>query len=83
MMRTVRPLAGIAALLAAVSVPARAQRPAIDYERLREETAQRLSEYLRINTSNPPGNELATARWLENLEFGLRLHMGILEDMQK
>jgi acetylornithine deacetylase/succinyl-diaminopimelate desuccinylase-like protein len=38
--------------------------PAIDYSALREETAQRLSEYIRINTSNPPGNELATARWL-------------------
>jgi acetylornithine deacetylase/succinyl-diaminopimelate desuccinylase-like protein len=36
----------------------------VDYTALREETAQRLSEYLRINTSNPPGNELATARWL-------------------
>ena len=45
--------------------PLRAQGPAsIDYAKLREETAQRLSEYLRINTSNPPGNELATARWL-------------------
>jgi acetylornithine deacetylase/succinyl-diaminopimelate desuccinylase-like protein len=41
--------------------------PAIDYARLREETAQRLSEYLRINTSNPPGNELATARWLADV----------------
>jgi acetylornithine deacetylase/succinyl-diaminopimelate desuccinylase-like protein len=36
----------------------------IDYAALREETAKRLSEYIRINTSNPPGNELATARWL-------------------
>jgi acetylornithine deacetylase/succinyl-diaminopimelate desuccinylase-like protein len=38
--------------------------PALDYAELREETAQRLSEYIRINTSNPPGNELATARYL-------------------
>jgi acetylornithine deacetylase/succinyl-diaminopimelate desuccinylase-like protein len=67
MMRIVRQLAGIAALLAAVSVPGGAQTPAIDYDRLREETAQRLSEYLRINTSNPPGNELATARWLKQI----------------
>jgi acetylornithine deacetylase/succinyl-diaminopimelate desuccinylase-like protein len=45
--------------------PLGAQGPAsIDYAKLREETAQRLSEYIRINTSNPPGNELATARWL-------------------
>ena len=40
---------------------------AIDYAKLREETAQRLSEYLRINTSNPPGNELAAARWLADV----------------
>ena len=41
--------------------------PAIDYAKLRDETAQRLSEYIRINTSNPPGNELATARWLADV----------------
>ncbi|HYC32510.1 MAG TPA: M20/M25/M40 family metallo-hydrolase [Gemmatimonadales bacterium] len=39
----------------------------IDFSRLRDETARRLSEYLRINTSNPPGNELATARWLKDV----------------
>ena len=39
----------------------------IDYAKLREETAQRLSEYIRINTSNPPGNELASARWLADV----------------
>ena len=56
----------VLAVLVASSVasPLAAQAPAIDYARLREETAQRLSEYIRINTSNPPGNELATARWL-------------------
>ena len=45
----------------------RAAPPATDFVRLREETAQRLAEYLRINTSNPPGNELATARWLKDV----------------
>jgi acetylornithine deacetylase/succinyl-diaminopimelate desuccinylase-like protein len=55
-------LALLALLLAS---PLGAQGPAsIDYAKLREETARRLSEYIRINTSNPPGNELATARWL-------------------
>jgi acetylornithine deacetylase/succinyl-diaminopimelate desuccinylase-like protein len=49
------------ALLLAVQDPA----PPIDFAKLRDETAQRLSEYIRINTSNPPGNELATARWLQ------------------
>ncbi len=63
----IRPLTRATALLFALSVPAAAQAPAFDYDRLRDETAQRLSEYLRINTSNPPGNELATARWLKEV----------------
>src|SRR5262245_17745240 len=37
----------------------------IDFAALREEAAQRLSEYLRINTTNLPGNELAAAQWLQ------------------
>ena len=52
-------------LLFAFTMAAAVQQPAIDYGRLQEETTQRLSEYLRINSSNPPGNELATARWLK------------------
>jgi acetylornithine deacetylase/succinyl-diaminopimelate desuccinylase-like protein len=35
-----------------------------DWDALQEEAAGLLSEYLRINTVNPPGNELAAARWL-------------------
>ena len=53
----------VLALLLASPLAGQASAP-IDYAKLREETAQRLSEYIRINTSNPPGNELATARWL-------------------
>lgn len=63
----VRRLAQLAALLCALAVPVTAQAPALDYDRLRDETAQRLSEYIRINSSNPPGNELATARWLKDV----------------
>ena len=57
----------LAALLLCLSLPtsAPAQAPAFDFDKLRDETAQLLSQYLRINTSNPPGNELATARWLK------------------
>ncbi|HEX3235465.1 MAG TPA: M20/M25/M40 family metallo-hydrolase [Gemmatimonadales bacterium] len=43
------------------------QAPAIDFSTLRDEAARRLSEYLRINTTNPPGNELAAARWLKDV----------------
>jgi acetylornithine deacetylase/succinyl-diaminopimelate desuccinylase-like protein len=53
-------------LLLAPPLVARSQ-VSIDYAKLREETAQRLSEYIRINTSNPPGNELAAARWLNDV----------------
>jgi acetylornithine deacetylase/succinyl-diaminopimelate desuccinylase-like protein len=52
----------------ACGLPAGSARAQIvDYDRLRDETAQLLSQYLRINTSNPPGNELATARWLKDV----------------
>jgi acetylornithine deacetylase/succinyl-diaminopimelate desuccinylase-like protein len=37
----------------------------IDYDALRDETVRAMSEYLRIDTTNPPGNELAAARWLQ------------------
>ena len=47
-------------------VPLSAQQPApIDWNRLRDETVQVLAEYLRINTTNPPGNELQTALYLK------------------
>jgi acetylornithine deacetylase/succinyl-diaminopimelate desuccinylase-like protein len=67
MISPIRRLAPAAALLLGLSTTAAAQAPAFDFDQLREETAQRLSEYLRINTSNPPGNELATARWLKEV----------------
>jgi acetylornithine deacetylase/succinyl-diaminopimelate desuccinylase-like protein len=42
-----------------------AQDKQIDFPALRDETVRALSEYLQINTTNPPGNELATAKWLK------------------
>ena len=61
----IRHLALAVLLATPVAAPLAAQAPPpIDYAKLREETAQRLSEYIRINSSNPPGSELATARWL-------------------
>lgn len=38
-----------------------------DWARLQEEAAGLLSQYLRVNTTNPPGNELAAARWLADV----------------
>ena len=65
MIRSILRLGGATTLWLALPLSAAGQARAIDYDRLREETSQRLSEYIRINTSNPPGNELATARWLK------------------
>jgi acetylornithine deacetylase/succinyl-diaminopimelate desuccinylase-like protein len=57
----------VAVLLLMLFTPGAAQTLSLDYDKLQAETAQRLSEYLRINSSNPPGNELATARWLKQV----------------
>lgn len=38
-----------------------------DWNALRDETARLMQEYFRINTSNPPGNELAGALWLKGV----------------
>jgi len=47
--------------LAAAQVAARP----FDYDRLSDEAAGLLSSYLRVTSVNPPGNELAAARWLK------------------
>lgn len=39
----------------------------IDVAQLQTEAVQRTREYLRINTTNPPGNEVATMRWLAQI----------------
>lgn len=67
MIRITCRIAVAGALLGPLSVPATAQAPALDYARLRDEAAQLLSQYIRINTSNPPGNELTAARWLKQV----------------
>jgi len=35
-----------------------------DWKAIGDEATALLSQYLRINTTNPPGNEIAAARWL-------------------
>ncbi|MGI9190424.1 MAG: hypothetical protein ACR2F9_09830, partial [Longimicrobiaceae bacterium] len=56
-------------LLASPVVAQAAPQPktAVDWAALQEETARVLSEYLRIDTSNPPGNELEGARFLKGI----------------
>lgn len=52
-------------LLLVIPTFLQAQGQSIDFEALHRETMQVMAEYLRIDTSNPPGNELATARFLK------------------
>ena len=54
------------ALLSTISVAARAQQP-IDLAKLQDEAVQREREYLRINTTDPPGNEVETMRWFARI----------------
>ena len=37
----------------------------IDYDKLTQEATDFLSKYLRINTTNPPGNEMEAAKFLK------------------
>jgi acetylornithine deacetylase/succinyl-diaminopimelate desuccinylase-like protein len=43
------------------------QAPSPDFDALGMEAAERLGQYLRIRTINPPGNETAGARWLQQV----------------
>jgi acetylornithine deacetylase/succinyl-diaminopimelate desuccinylase-like protein len=60
-----------AALLLVLPVVLLGQAPApqpvrpIDWNAMQNEAVETLRQYLRINTSNPPGNELAAARFLK------------------
>jgi acetylornithine deacetylase/succinyl-diaminopimelate desuccinylase-like protein len=39
----------------------------VDWDAVRNETVGMMREYFRINTTNPPGNELQTALWLKTV----------------
>src|SRR4051812_9482581 len=55
----------IALVIAApLSLGAQAPRP-VDWTAMQAEAVEALRQYLRINTTNPPGNELASARFLK------------------
>lgn len=55
-----------AAALCLLADPAGAQQN-IDLAKLQTEAVQRTREYLRINTTNPPGNEVETMRWFAKI----------------
>ena len=57
-----------ALLLLSVSVPAFAQQSyIIDWDAVGEEAVQHLVELVRIDTTNPPGNETRVVEYLEQV----------------
>ncbi|HKC81098.1 MAG TPA: M20/M25/M40 family metallo-hydrolase [Gemmatimonadaceae bacterium] len=59
-------IAGIALSAVVLSVrPITAQTRPVGWDALASEGATILTNYLRVNTTNPPGNELAAARFLK------------------
>jgi acetylornithine deacetylase/succinyl-diaminopimelate desuccinylase-like protein len=65
--RSLRFLGMTTAFSAIASICAAQQAPAPDFDGLGQEAAERLAEYLRIRTVNPPGNETAGAKWLQQV----------------
>lgn len=64
-----RHLVALALLLAAASLEAQTARSAspIDWSALQSESVQHLRNYIRVNTTNPPGNEIEGALFLKQL----------------
>lgn len=57
-------LFAVCALLVSMSVAAQ-ERYLVDWDTVGEETLQHLSELVKINTSNPPGNETSAAEYVK------------------
>jgi acetylornithine deacetylase/succinyl-diaminopimelate desuccinylase-like protein len=78
----IRTAAAVAALLV-VSGPSRVAAQAsgrtLDWEALSRETVQTLSNYLKINSTNPPGNEIATALFLKRILEAEGIEVQILD----
>ncbi|HKH94818.1 MAG TPA: M20/M25/M40 family metallo-hydrolase [Gemmatimonadaceae bacterium] len=72
-----RTLAALASLmtLASIPTPTNAQEP--DWTAARQETLAHLQAMIRMNTVNPPGNELQVARYLDSTlkSAGIETHL--------
>ena len=64
---TVRALALLLTIPAVLGAQGASPLRLIDWTALQSESVEVLRQYLRINTTNPPGNELETARFLKAL----------------
>ncbi|MEP6491246.1 MAG: M20/M25/M40 family metallo-hydrolase [bacterium] len=51
----------------ALAVGTRLGAQQVDLAKLQDEAVQRTQEYLRINTTNPPGNEALTMQWFARI----------------
>jgi acetylornithine deacetylase/succinyl-diaminopimelate desuccinylase-like protein len=58
---------GVALLMAIGGVPAAPVSAQLDLEALQDEAVAWLQEYIRINTINPPGNEIEGARFFASI----------------
>lgn len=67
MLRLVLSLTISVALFVGTPHQVSAQARPIDWAALASETQQVLADYLRVNTTNPPGNELAGAKFLKEI----------------
>jgi acetylornithine deacetylase/succinyl-diaminopimelate desuccinylase-like protein len=68
-MRRIRRVAAVLAAATLAFAPfrvARAQQP-VDWDALQREAVQILSDYLKVTTTNPPGNELEGALFLKRI----------------
>src|SRR3954469_20280847 len=54
-------------MLATQSLTAQVPQQRVDWDKMRDETVQVLTDYLKINTTNPPGNERQTPRFLKRI----------------
>ena len=54
-------------LVSPASAQQRAGELVVDWERMNREAVQKLSDYLRVDTTNPPGNETRGVEWLRKI----------------
>ncbi|HUX32240.1 MAG TPA: M20/M25/M40 family metallo-hydrolase [Gemmatimonadaceae bacterium] len=60
-------VSSLLALLALVPAAAAAQQAAPDMAKLQDEAVSRIEQYIRINTTNPPGNEDQTMKFFARI----------------
>jgi acetylornithine deacetylase/succinyl-diaminopimelate desuccinylase-like protein len=82
MRRSVRALLALALLTVALVPPSLSAQPstaptAPDWAQVQAQTIEHLQRLIRINTANPPGNELAAARYLDSVltAAGIETHV--------